>query len=71
MSVRLFVGNLPYSATEADIRQHFGTVGDPVHQILDLNILVEVDEIAPALMGKDRPGMGLARGSTIAGEYCA
>ena len=28
MSVRLFVGNLPYSATEADIRQHFGTVGD-------------------------------------------
>ena len=29
MSVRLFVGNLPYSATEADIRQHFGTVGDP------------------------------------------
>jgi len=29
MSVRLFVGNLPYSATDADIRQHFGTVGDP------------------------------------------
>ena len=30
MSVRLFVGNLPYSATEVDIRQHFGTVGDPL-----------------------------------------
>lgn len=29
MSVRLFVGNLPYSATEADIRQHFGSIGDP------------------------------------------
>ena len=29
MSVRLFVGNLPYSATDVDIRQHFGTVGDP------------------------------------------
>ncbi len=29
MSVRLFVGNLPYSATEVDIRQHFSTIGDP------------------------------------------
>ena len=34
MSVRLFVGNLPYSATEADIRQHFGTVGDPVQIVI-------------------------------------
>ena len=34
MSVRLFVGNLPYSATEADIRQHFGTIGDPVQIVI-------------------------------------
>jgi cold-inducible RNA-binding protein len=34
MSVRLFVGNLPYSATEADIRQHFGTVGDPMQVVI-------------------------------------
>ncbi len=27
MSVRLFVGNLPYDATEEEIRQHFSTVG--------------------------------------------
>jgi RNA recognition motif-containing protein len=34
MSVRLFVGNLPYSATEQDIRQHFGTVGDPMQVVI-------------------------------------
>lgn len=34
MSVRLFVGNLPYIATEADIRQHFGAVGDPVQIVI-------------------------------------
>ena len=34
MSVRLFVGNLPYIATEADIRQHFGTVGDPMQVVI-------------------------------------
>jgi cold-inducible RNA-binding protein len=27
MPVRLFVGNLSYEATEAELRQHFGTVG--------------------------------------------
>jgi RNA recognition motif-containing protein len=34
MSVRLFVGNLPYSATEADIREHFGTVGAPLQIVI-------------------------------------
>jgi RNA recognition motif-containing protein len=34
MSVRLFVGNLPYSATEPDIRQHFGAVGDPIQIVI-------------------------------------
>src|SRR5690348_2404117 len=28
MSVRLFVGNLPYDATEDDIRAHFATAGN-------------------------------------------
>ena len=28
MSVRLFVGNLPYDATEDEIRSHFSTVGN-------------------------------------------
>jgi RNA recognition motif-containing protein len=28
MSVRLFVGNLPYDATEEDIRAHFATAGN-------------------------------------------
>src|SRR5205823_2256685 len=28
MSVRLFVGNLPYDATEDDIRSHFSSVGN-------------------------------------------
>jgi RNA recognition motif-containing protein len=28
MSVRLFVGNLPYDATEEEIRQHFSVVGN-------------------------------------------
>ena len=27
MSVRLFVGNLSYEATEAELRQHFGAIG--------------------------------------------
>jgi RNA recognition motif-containing protein len=30
MSVRLFVGNLPYQATEAEVREHFSAVGPPV-----------------------------------------
>jgi len=37
MSVRLFVGNLPYSATEVDIRQHFGTVGDPLQIVIPMD----------------------------------
>src|SRR3954463_6062064 len=28
MAVRLFVGNLPYDATEDEIRQHFSSVGN-------------------------------------------
>ena len=37
MTVRLFVGNLPYTATEAEIREHFTAVGEP------LQIVIPVD----------------------------
>jgi len=29
VAVRLFVGNMPYGATEADLRAHFAAVGEP------------------------------------------
>ncbi|MEO7274542.1 MAG: RNA-binding protein [Vicinamibacterales bacterium] len=31
MSVRLFIGNLPYSANEADLKEHLSSVGAPTH----------------------------------------
>ena len=31
MAVRLFIGNLPYGATEADLRAHFAPVVEPSH----------------------------------------
>lgn len=34
MSVRLFIGNLPYSATEADLRDHLSGVGEPTQVVL-------------------------------------
>lgn len=34
MSVRLFIGNLPYSATEADLREHLSSVGAPAQVVL-------------------------------------
>src|SRR5215831_17801157 len=37
MPVRLFVGNLPYDATEEEIRSHFSTAGNV------LNVFVPVD----------------------------
>jgi hypothetical protein len=37
MPVRLFVGNLPYDATEEDIRAHFATAGNV------LNVFVPLD----------------------------
>lgn len=31
MAVRLFIGNLPYSASEADLRAHLAAVAEPTH----------------------------------------
>jgi len=31
LAVRLFIGNLPYGASEADLKAHFATVAEPSH----------------------------------------
>jgi cold-inducible RNA-binding protein len=35
--VRLFVGNLPYAASETDLRAHFAAVGTPTHVALPVD----------------------------------
>ena len=37
MAVRLFVGNMPYGATEQDLRSHFAAVGDPSHIVIPVD----------------------------------
>jgi RNA recognition motif-containing protein len=37
MPVRLFVGNLPYDATEAELRQHFAPVGTLSHVFIPVD----------------------------------
>lgn len=37
MAVRLFVGNMPYGATEADLRAHFSSVGQPSQVVLPVD----------------------------------
>lgn len=37
MAVRLFVGNMPYGATEADLRAHFAPVGNPSHIVIPVD----------------------------------
>ena len=37
MAVRLFIGNLPYSATEADLRAHFASVAEPSHVVMPVD----------------------------------
>ncbi len=37
MSVRLFIGNLPYSATEAELREHLSSVGAPSSVVLPVD----------------------------------
>jgi len=45
MPVRLFVGNLPYAAQEADIRRHFAAVGEPSQ------ILIPIDRTTGRVRG--------------------
>lgn len=37
MAVRLFLGNLPYSATEADVRAHVASVSPPLSVVLPMD----------------------------------
>jgi RNA recognition motif-containing protein len=37
LAVRLFVGNLSYATTEADLRAYFGTVAPPSHVVLPVD----------------------------------
>ena len=37
MAIRLFVGNMPYGATEADLRAHFSTVGAPSQIVIPVD----------------------------------
>src|SRR5947209_3851034 len=37
MSVRLFIGNLPYSATEAELREHLSSVAEPTSIVLPVD----------------------------------
>jgi RNA recognition motif-containing protein len=35
--VRLFIGNLPYGASEADLRAHFAAVAEPSHVVMPVD----------------------------------
>ena len=37
MPVRLFIGNLPYSASEADLRAHFAAIAEPSHVVMPVD----------------------------------
>ena len=37
MAVRLFIGNLPYGATEADLKSHFSPVAEPSHVVMPVD----------------------------------
>ena len=37
MAVRLFVGNMPYGATDADLRSHFAQVGEPSQIVIPVD----------------------------------
>ncbi len=37
MSVRLFIGNLPYAASEAELREHLSSVGEPTQIVLPMD----------------------------------
>ena len=37
MSVRLFIGNLPYAASEVELREHLSSVGEPSQVVLPVD----------------------------------
>jgi cold-inducible RNA-binding protein len=37
LPVRLFIGNLPYSASEADLRAHFSAIAEPTHVVMPVD----------------------------------
>ena len=37
MAVRLFIGNLPYGANEADLRAHFSAIAEPSHIVMPVD----------------------------------
>jgi cold-inducible RNA-binding protein len=37
LSVRLFIGNLPFGSTEAELREYFSPAGDPLQVVLPLD----------------------------------
>ena len=37
MAVRLFIGNLPYGASDADLRAHFAAVAEPSHVVMPVD----------------------------------
>src|ERR687894_1898425 len=37
VSVRLFIGNLPYAASEAELREHLSSVGEPSQIVLPVD----------------------------------
>ena len=37
MAVRLFIGNLPYGASEADLKAHFAPVAEPTHIVMPVD----------------------------------
>jgi RNA recognition motif-containing protein len=37
LGVRLFIGNLPYGASEADLRAHFAPIAEPTHVVMPVD----------------------------------
>jgi len=37
LAVRLFIGNLPYGATEADLKAHFAPIAEPSHVVMPVD----------------------------------
>jgi cold-inducible RNA-binding protein len=37
VAVRLFIGNLPYGASEADLRGHFAPIAEPTHVVMPVD----------------------------------